>query len=86
MNSASASWDRVLAKRGVKPSDDRSPADETEAAIRERIVAEERERALGIVAACEVADALARAPSFITEGATVSAVVAALGVGRRPRG
>ncbi len=87
MNSASASWDDVLAKRGVEPSDDRRPADETEAAIRERVAAEERERALGIIAACEVAGAMARAPGFITEGKTVSGVVAALGSGRtRPKG
>jgi hypothetical protein len=80
-------WDRVLAKRGVKPSDDRRPAGDTEAAIRERVVAEERERALGIVAACEVAGASARAAGFITEGKTVSEVVATLGSGRtRPRG
>ena len=44
---ASGSWDDVLAKRGVKPSDDRRPAGDSEAAIRERVVAEERERALG---------------------------------------
>ncbi len=88
MNSASASWDDVLAKRGVKPSDDRRPpVGDTEAAIRERVVAEERERALGIVAACEVAGASARAPGFITEGKTVSEVVATLGGGRtRPKG
>lgn len=83
----SNAWDEVLAKRGVKPSDDKRPTIETEAAIRERVVAEERERALGIIAACDVAGAVARAPSFITEGKTVSEVVAALGSGRaRPKG
>ena len=87
MNSASALWDDVLAKRGIEPRDDSRSADETEAAIRQRVAAEERERALEIVAACDVAGAMARAPSFITEGKTVSEVVAALGSGRaRPKG
>ena len=82
----SNAWDDVLAKRGVKPSDDKRPASESEAAIRRRVRAEEHERALGIVAACEVAGASARAPSFIAEGKTVSEVVAALGSGRsRPK-
>ena len=81
----SNAWDDVLAKRGVKPSDDKRPS-ESEAAIRRRVRAEEHERALGIVAACEVAGASARAPSFIAEGKTVSEVVAALGSGRsRPK-
>ena len=87
MNSASASWDDVLAKRGVKPSDDRRPADRERGRHRERVIAEERERALGIVAACDLAGALARAAGFIAEGKTVSEVVAALASGRtRPKG
>ena len=87
MNNASASWDEVLAKSGVKPNDDKRPASESDAAIRRRGIAEERERALGIVAAGEIAGALARASGFIAEGKTVSEVVAALGSGRaRPRG
>ncbi len=87
MNDASASWDEVLAKRGVKPSDDKRHASESEAAIRRRVIAEEHERVLGIVAACDLAGASARASGFIAEGKSVSEVIAALDSGRtRPRG
>ena len=87
MNNASASWDEVLAKRGVKPSDDKRPAIESEAAISRRVVAEVRERALGIFTACDLAGVPDRAAGFIAEGKTVSEVVAALASGQtRPRG
>ena len=42
---------------------------------------------MGIVVACDLAGASARAAGFIAEGKTVSEVVAALGSGRvRPKG
>ena len=61
-------------------------ASQTEAAIRDRVVAEEQERALGIIAACDWRELPERA-SFIASGQAVGEVIAALGSGRaRPKG
>ena len=87
MNNASASWDKVLAKRGVKPSDDRRPASESEAAIRERVHREELQRHKDIAAICDLADKPDRAAGFIAAGKTPGEVLAILGsAAQRPRG